>query len=450
MERFDRKQAYAKWMASEKGKLSVSTILHEDTRLNTAVLMENQDRLDERELYEDQSTINFGSNQGDGARFSPIALALVRRVFPDLFAHKVIGVQAMNAPVGLAYALRYAYDNNTAAKNAYGGTAVPGGTFGGGNPWFNGGSDDYEAGFKKLSEYSGWTGVAELGTSGVLSTAAVLSAYDLSGANVGKFGTGAPTSAAEQWLFRDGTMPKVKLFLDKTPIEAISRKLGASFSLEAAQDLKSMQGIEIEKEMLNILNYEVIAELDREILGKMLQVSVNVSKGGKAPRVFDFATGVVDGRWSQEKFSNLVNSIIDMSNEIATTTLRGPGNFCVVSPKVATALQSAGPQFTPNTADVNASTTMAEIGKINGTITVYRDLYAPGDYVLVGYKGPTISDTGLVYSPYITGLFNRAVNPDNFGINVGVMSRYAITDSLLGAGRYYRSMIVKNLNTVVI
>jgi hypothetical protein len=449
MERFDRKQAYAKWIASDKGKLSVATIGSEDVRLNTAVLMENQERLDERELYEDNTTVNFGSNAGDGARFSPIALALVRRTFPDLFAHKVIGVQAMNAPVGLAYALRYAYDNNTAAKNAYGGAAVPGGSLGGGNPWFNGGVDDYEAGFRKLSEYSGWTGTAELGTSGVLSPAAVLSAYDLSGANVGKFGTGAATSAAEAWLFRDGSMPKVKLYLDKTPIEAIARKLGASFSLEAAQDLKSMQGIEIEREMLNILNYEVAAELDREILGKMLKASVDTTKGGKAPRVFDFASGVVDGRWSQEKFANLINAIIDLSNEIATQTLRGPGNFCVVSPRIATALQAAGPQFTAITADVNASTTMAEIGKLNGTITVYRDLYAPGDYVLVGFKGPTISDTGLVYSPYITGLFNRAVNPDNFGINVGVMSRYAITDSLLGSGRYYRSMIVKNIASVI-
>lgn len=450
MERFDRKQAYEKWM-SAPGKLSVSNIGDETVRQNISVLMENQERLDVRELNEDNSTLNFGSNAGDGARFSPIALALVRRVFPDLFAHKVIGVQALNAPVGLAYALRYAYDNNTAAKNAYGGTAVPGGSFGASNPWFDGGTDDYEAGFKKLSEYSGWTGEAT-GTSanvlsGVFTSAGIAAAYNLSGADAGKFGTGAATSAAESWLFRDGSMPKVKLFLDKIAIEAKSRKLGAAFSLESAQDLKSMQGIEIEREMLAILNYEVAAELDREILGKMIQAAVNVSKGGKAPRVINMPTA--DGRWSQEKFANIVNSIIDMSNEIATSTLRGPGNFVVVSPKVATALQAAGPQFTAISSDVNASQTVAEIGKINGTITVYRDLYAMGDYALVGYKGPTTSDTGLIYSPYITGLFNRAVRPDDFGVNIGVMSRYAITDSLLGSGRYYRTAIIQNLNTII-
>lgn len=448
MERFDRKQAYEKWMTAP-GKLSVAGINDESVRSTISVLMENQERLDVRELNEDNSTLNFGSNAGDGARFSPIALALVRRVFPDLFAHKVIGVQALNAPVGLAYALRYAYDNNTAAKNAYGGTAVPGGSFGASNPWFNGGVDDYEAGFKKLSEYSGWTGAAPTvgALSGVMTSAGVLSAYTLSGANAGKFGTGETTSAAEQWLFRDGSMPKVKLFLDKIAIEAKSRKLGAAFSLESAQDLKSMQGIEIEREMLSILNYEVAAELDREILGKMIQSAVDTTKGGVAPRVINVATA--DGRWSQEKFANIVNSIIDMSNEIATSTLRGPGNFVIVSPKVATALQAAGPQFTAISTDVNASQTVAEIGKINGTITVYRDLYAMGDYALVGYKGPTTSDTGLIYSPYITGLFNRAIRPDDFGVNIGVMSRYAITDSLLGSGRYYRTAIIQNLSTVI-
>jgi hypothetical protein len=95
------------------------------------------------------------------------------------------------------------------------------------------------------------------------------------------------------------------------------------------------------------------------------------------------------------------------------------------------------------------SQTLAEVGKINGTITVYRDPFAPVDYALVGYKGPGISDSGVIYSPFITGLFNRAVRPDDFGINIGVMSRYAITDSLLGAGRYYRTIQFTNLDKVI-
>ena len=140
---------------------------------------------------------------------------------------------------------------------------------------------------------------------------------------------------------------------------------------------------------------------------------------------------------------------IDECGSSTSSTFRGAGNFVIVSPRVATALQAAGPQFTQNTADVGASTTVAEIGKLNGTITVYRDAYATHDYALVGYKGPTISDTGLIYSPYITGLFNRAIRPDDFGVNVGVMSRYAITDSLLGSGRYYRAIRITNLANLI-
>jgi hypothetical protein len=135
MERFDRKAAYMKWMQMP-GKMSVASIADEKVRETMSILLENQERLDIRDLNEDQSTtINFGSNAGDGAKFSPIALALVRRVFPDLFAHKVIGVQALNSPVGLAYALRYAYDV----------AGIPPGST------VNGGSDIYEAGFKMLN-----------------------------------------------------------------------------------------------------------------------------------------------------------------------------------------------------------------------------------------------------------------------------------------------------------
>jgi len=423
MERFDRKAAYEKWM-NMKCKLSVRDIRDSAVRETMSTLLENQERLDSRMLNEgSQTTLDIGSAAGDGAKFSPIALALVRRVFPDIFAHKVIGVQALNGPVGLAYALRYAYDV----------PGVPPGST------FNGGSDNYEAGFRKVSEYSGYTG----STPGSALSTALSAIYDSStSATFGQFGTGATTSAAELWKVGT-TMPNMKLFLDKVAIEAKSRKLGAAFSLESAQDLKSMQGIEIEREMLNILNYEVGAELDREILGRMMQASINVSLGGEAPTVFTVSAS--DGRWSQEKFSNLVNVIVKKANDIATSTFRSQANFVIVSPRVATALQAAGPQFTTNSSEVNASTTLAEVGKINGTITVYRDAFAPVDYALLGYKGPGTSDCGLIYSPYVSSLFNRAVRPDDFGVNVGVMSRYAITDSLLGSGRYYRTIVVNGL-----
>lgn len=425
MERFDRKAAYDKWMGM-KGKLSIRDIEDADTRMSMATLLENQERMDSRELNEASSTtLDIGSNNGDGAKFSPISLALVRRVFPNLFAHKVVGVQALNGPVGLAYALRYAYDV----------AGVPG-------AGSTGGSDVYEAGFKALTEYSGYTG-SRPGSALATATSAI---YDGTGGSYGQFGTGASTSAAELWKVGT-TMPNMKMYLDKVAIEAKTRKLGAAFSLEAAQDLKSMQGIEIEREMLNILNYEVGAELDRELLGAMMKASVDTTNGGEAATVINLASS--DGRWSQEKFSNLVNVIVKKANDIATATFRSSGNYVICSPRVATALQAAGPQFTVNTSEVNASTALAEVGKINGTITVYRDAYAPLDYALVGYKGSTTSDAGIIYSPYITGLFNRAVRPDDFGVNIGVMSRYAVTNSLLGAGRFYRTIVVQGLATVL-
>ena len=428
MSKLTRDQILEKWMRMP-GKLSVASIPNPELRANLAVLMENQVSQESFSLTEsvtgETTTGNYGSNNGAGAQFQPIALALVRRAYYEHFAHRVVGLQAMNGPVGLAYALRRAYVQ----------AGVPGaGT--------TGGNDLYEAGFRALNEFSGYSG-SQAGSALTVATSAI---YTLSGANAGQFGTGISTSAAEAWGIGNG-MPQLTLYLDKVAIQANVRMLGASFSLVAAQDLKAMHNLDMEREMLDILSIEVPAERDREIIGRMIQAAVNVSNGGAIPVTFDAFNS--DGRWSQEKFSNLVNVITKASNDIATATFRGAGNFVIVSPRVATALQSAGPQFTANTAEVMATTTVTEVGKINGTITVYRDSLAPLDYALVGYKGSGINDAGIILSDFITGLYNRAVRPDDFGTNIGVLSRYAITDSLLGSGRYYRAIQVVNLDKVI-
>jgi len=420
-------QILEKWM-NVKGKLSVASIPDADLRMNMAVLLENQMTANTGDLFEsDTTTTNFGSDGGDGARFSPITLALVRRSYYEHFAHRCVGFQTMQGPVGLAYALRKVYD-------------IPGLP---GSSSYLGGSDSYEAAFRAMNEYSGYTG-SQAGSALTLATSAI---YDPASSAFGLFGTGAVTSAAQAWKI-GSSMPSLRLFLDKTAIEAKTRKLAASFSLEAAQDLKSMQNIDIAREMLEILAAEIPAERDREIIGRMMQASVNTAIGGENFTNFDISAAA-DGRWSQEKFSNLVNVIVKKANDIATATFRGAGNFVIVSSRVSTALQACSPQFTANTTEVNASTTVTEVGKINGTITVYRDSLAPSDYALVGYKGPGINDTGIVVSDYITGLTNKAINPDDFSNRVGVMSRYAITDSLLGAGRYYRTIKITNLDKVL-
>lgn len=395
----NRHEIMEKWEA-KKGKVSVASIEDPSVKENMAVLLENQDtkNLNQELMLEADFTTTTPTSQATG-QFQPISLALVRRTFPELFANKVVPVQAMSGPVGLAYALRFLYN---------------------GTP--------HEMAFQNVDVYSGFTGSIS-GTSGTADT-----------------GTGVALNVAEAWKL--GTdMPQGKLEMSRVAIEAKTRKLGASYSLEAAQDIRAMHGVDIDREMINVLQYEVLAEIDRELVQKLKTVAVDTSKGGETATSFDVSAS--DGRWSQERYSNVANAIIKKANDIATSTRQGAGNFVIVSPRVATALQSAQPMFTANTANVNATNTMTNVGSINGVITVYRDSYATSDYALVGYKGPGTSNGGVIYSPYIMGLTSRAIGENSFSPRMGVMSRYALTDNLLGSGRYYRLINVSNLDTVM-
>lgn len=398
-----------KWEKAE-GKMSLAGIQDEYLKENLAVLLDNQSSSRVKDLVLEANNFNMTTPDSEATgQFKPIALALVRRTFPELFANKCVGVQAMNGPVGVAFALRFVYGGvNMGSAGSYN-----------------------EAAFDKVDKFSGFTGSLS-GVSGTADT-----------------GTGAPVASAEGWqmLPGSGNFPQLQLKLERVAIEALTRKLGASYSLEAAQDIKAMHNLDIDREMVNVLQYEIMAELDRELLYNIKTVAVDTSIGGAAASSINVSAS--DGRWSQEKFSNVVNAIVAASNNIAISTRRGAGNFVVVSPRVATAIQAAGPQFTRNQANVNATGIIVDVGSINGTITVYRDSYATSDYALVGYKGPGISDAGIIYSPYIMGLFSRAIEPQDFSPRVGVMSRYAITKTLLGAGRYYRLINFTNLDLVL-
>jgi len=433
-----------KWESAE-GKMSIKDIKDRYVKENLATLLENQERKDfngQEVLTEtSQGNMNYGNMGGftDGAAasdswiFRPIALALVRRTFPDLFANKVVGVQAMSTPVGLAYAMRVVYDD------------------GNGN----------EAAWDKVPEYGGYTG-NQVGTSGILQ-----GSWNNSSADTGVYdtsGTGVATSAGETWTIANtcdtaesangcGDWPQLRMRIDQLAITAKTRKLAASFSLEAAQDVKAMHGIDIEREMVQFLQYEVTAELDRELIARMKAAAVNTNNGGEVIGAVDLTGGVnstgIDGRWSGEKYMNIISAIVYQSNKIAVTTRRGPGNFVIVSPAIATALQAAGHTFVNYNQNVNPTQVMAAIGKLNGTMDVYRDQYARTEYALIGYKGNGISDCGIIFSPYIMGLTNRAIHPADFTPRIGVMSRYAITDTLLGSGRYYRLIPFYNVNKLI-
>lgn len=402
-----------KWSDTAKiGGMSVES-LPEDIKGTMAQLLENIDSYKPTSINEDfaNSTSSVGEI-GSTASYKPITLAMWRRTLPALFATKTVPTQAMTSPVGLAFALRVIYANNN-------------------------GLNGPEAAWDQVPIYSGFTG----STSGTSAT------YSLSAA-----GSAVSTSTAEAWKM--GTdYPQLKLILDKVAIEAKTRKLGASFSLESAQDISALHNIDIQREIVRVLQYELLGELDRELISKLKVTSVS-GVGGAAASELNLnatsGTGFVDGRWSQEQISSLVTAIIYQSEKIAIATRRGPANFAVVSPGVATILASARPNFQGIGVNVKPrSEGIAEIGTLNGTITVYRDQYAGTDeYALLGYKGEG-NDGGVVFSPYLMNVMNQATDPYDFSPKIGVMSRYALTDSLLGSGRYYRWLKISGISKLI-
>lgn len=458
------KSLVEKW-SKVKGKMSIADIADPYVKANMAKLLEAQETVDTNALSvlteASPGSINTGTLGGftdgvaasDSYIFKPIALALVRRTFPDLIANKLCGVQAMSTPVGLAYALRVLY---------------------------NDGSNN-EAAWENVDYYGGYTG-SQVGVSGALrgNTGTPTSANTGFGDTSG---TGANTSASEGWSISGtggswpinastsitvsassgtgtttlspttgfGQYPQLKVHIDQLAISAKERKLAASFSLESMQDLKAMHGLDIEKEMLNYLQYEVMAELDREILTAIKTASIDTANGGAVISAIDLTgsgTGI-DGRWSGEKYMNIIASIIHQANVVAIKTKRAPANNVVVSPDIASALQAAGHPFVGLNANVNATQVMSSIGKLNGQLDVYRDQYAQQSYAMVVLKGAGISDAGVIFSPYVMGLTNRAVDPTTFAPSIGVLARYAISNNLLGAGRYSRLLPFYNMSKLI-
>ncbi len=427
MARYNREAVLKKWIEKE-GPASVKNITDPDVQMNTAILMEahEQDLLESMQRIDEAanatSTTNSlaalgtldGSSNVDAYKFKPIAMAMVRRSFPELWAHKVVGVQAMNGPVGLAYAWRALYNDS---------------------------SRTVEASWDNVPEFGGFTG-SSVYTSAILSQEAS-GIYDTSA-------TAATLSAAEEWEI-GSTMPEVTFKLDQKTITAGTRKLAGSYTIEQSQDLYNMHGITVEKELLNWMNYEMVAEVDRELLYKMKKAAINVAQGGALISAINMSGAAVDGRWSVEKYANLTTAIIHQCQMIGVANKRGPGNWVAVSPTVATALMAMGHPFVQNTTKLNTiQIGVSEIGTLNGNITVYRDIYAKTDFALCGFKGPTTSDAGIIFCPYITGIFNKAVDPQTFAPRVGVLMRYATVDNMLGVGRYYRLIPFSNLNQIVL
>ena len=431
----------------------------------TAVLLENQEKF----LREQNSFNNSGSflaeaptnaagadgfqggsaAGGPTAGFDPVLISLIRRSMPNLVAYDLAGVQPMSGPTGLIFAMRSRYTNQSGTEALFNEADT---AFSGQDSGFNNvnGMSDVAAGM-------GTT--AQSGTNpSVLNP--VGSASSL-GYNVGQ---GMRTDDAENLGVSD-QFNEMAFSIEKVTVTAKSRALKAEYSLELAQDIKAIHGLNAEAELANILSTEILAEINREVIRTIYKVAeqgaaVNTATAGEFDLDIDS-----NGRWSVEKFKGLLFQIERDANAIAQRTRRGKGNTIMCSADVASALAMAGVlDYTPAlNANLNVDDTGNTFaGTLMGKFRVYIDPYsansAANQYYVVGYKGASPYDAGLFYCPYVPLQMVRAVGENTFQPKIGFKTRYGLvanpfaegTDQGLGRlavnrNRYYRRVTVKNL-----
>ena len=454
---------------------NVTSIENDHDRLNTAILLENQESwcLQEANVAGGggvfggggigTATTNVpraGDNYATGdSRLPKILIPMIRRTFPELITNEIVGVQPMSGPVGLAFALRYKYEGTYLGSD---GTCNDSDS--GCAPEAHvADADDKEIGYNHLD--TRFTGVSATGLSG------------LGGGSDFEFGTGDDGVAK---LLKDfeltSNIPQMEVSFEKTAVEAGTRRLGAKWSVELEQDLKNMNGIDIDTELTNAMSYEIQAEIDREMLMRMVQVALNAGSGNGYST---WQPDTADGRWLAERNRDLYAKIIVEANRIAIRNRRGAANFLVATPKVAAILEML-PEFQWMQVQGNVNTQpvgIARVGNLGGRFNVYRDTRteaqflgnagkpdfqkpggagaAPGNvaagrrdelnYVLLGYKGPEFYDTGIIYCPYIPVMVQRTIGPNDFAPRVGLLTRYGVVDNIFGAELYYHVIIVKGL-----
>ena len=402
----------------------------------TAILLENQEKFLREEravLYEDPTnsagTGGFsGSAAGAGpvAGFDPVLISLIRRSMPKLMAYDIAGVQPMSGPTGLIFAMRAHRgtdrDGNGATPNVFTNETfydeVPSGVSAGGGA------------------YSAAAGTTATNPS--VLNAASPGAYAATG--------GMNTATLEGLGDNTGAFREMSFSIEKVTVEAKARALKAEYSLELAQDLKAIHGLDAETELANILSTEVLAEINREVVRTIYVVAKpgaqsNVANSGS----FDLDVDS-NGRWSVEKFKGLIYQIERDANAIGHETRRGKGNFIVCSADVASALNMAGVlDYTPalSTNGVPDDTESTFAGVLNGRIKVYVDPYsaniADDHYYVMGYKGSSAYDAGLFYCPYVPLQMVRAIGQDTFQPKIGFKTRYGMVSNPFAGGTTQRS-----------
>jgi len=428
-------------------------------RMVTAVLLENQEKMlrEEKEFLGEAPT-NSVSSAGV-SNFDPVLISLIRRSMPNLVAYDLAGVQPMNGPTGLIFAMRSRYSTMDGSE-AF--VQEPDTGFSNSGISTSGayvtGSDGTAAGFG--------TGSQSGSNPGALNPTATA---DKTAYNVGQ---GMDTEFSEE-LGSNQTFNEMAFSIEKVTVTAKSRALKAEYSLELAQDLKAIHGLNAEAELANILSTEILAEINREVIRTIYKsaeqgATANVASAG----TFDLDVDS-NGRWSVEKFKGLIFQIERDANAIATRTRRGKGNMILCSADVASALTMAGVlDYTPAlNANLNVDDTGNTFaGVLAGKYRVYIDPYSGGQnpvggsasngqYYVVGYKGSSPYDAGLFYCPYVPLQMVRAVGENTFQPKIGFKTRYGMVAnpfaSALGGAdsgkilsnnnRYYRRVAVANL-----
>jgi hypothetical protein len=424
--------------------------------------------LSEGLINEEVPTNNMGSSSSTSGAgpidtFDPILISLVRRTMPNLIAYDLCGVQPMTGPTGLIFALRTRYANSgalansmltTPAENFYNEVNTAYSSFPGANGAANSTIDANKLGAgyanstvpggasSQLSGLPGWSNNA--------------------GNNVYNYTGGLPTSFAEVLGYSNTAIPEMGLTIEKTIVQAKERALKAEYSIEIAQDLRAIHGLDIESELTNLLAAELLAEINREIIRTIVvTASIGGQSGVTNKGYFDLDIDS-DGRWLVEKFKGMMFRLDLEANAIAKNTRRGKGNVILCSSNVAAALNAAGVlQFTPRL-DMNDlqidDTGNTYAGVLNGRFKVYIDPYSTGDYAVIGYKGANAFDSGIFYCPYVPLQLLKAVDPLSLQPKLGFKTRYGVVANpfaqglTIGQGAlvqdsnlFYNRLVISNL-----
>ena len=436
----------------------------------TAVLLENQERF----LREERGMINeaggaagnvagaigasglsgsgLTTQTGGLAGFDPVLISLIRRAMPNLVAYDICGVQPMSGPTGLIFAMKSHFEGRDGTEAL-----------------FNEPDNDFSAGFDATAKAYDTANPVAGSNPGLLNDATG------GGTTAGTYARGEKPMAREdaEALGESGKLFREMSFsIEKTSVTAQSRALKAEYTLELAQDLKAIHGLDAEQELANILSSEILAEINREVVRTVYTVAKSGAQNNVANQgVFDLDVDS-NGRWSVEKFKGLMFQVERDANAIAQQTRRGKGNFILTSADVASALAMSGTldyssgltgAGGPSIGEVDDTGNLL-VGTINGRIKVFVDPFSANvsdtHYYVVGYKGTSPYDAGLFYCPYVPLQMVRSIGPDTFQPKIGFKTRYGMVANpfvvkangtpdaeALGAGlnQYYRRVRVANL-----